>query len=81
MAYYSVNKKAFELFLTDKKKKIKKSLNIDNKMLGISKIDKKSDYIMIKAIYLWNNMTREYQQKYIDQVKDKMNVIYDLRPL
>ena len=81
MAYDSVNKKAFELFLNDKKKKIKKSLNIDNKMLGIRKIDKKSDYIMIKAIYLWNNMTREYQQKYIDQVKDKMNVIYDLREL
>ena len=81
MGYDSVNKKAFELFLTDKKKKIKKSLNIDNKMLGISKIDKKSDYIMIKAIYLWNNMTREYQQKYIDQVKDKINVIYDLRAL
>ena len=81
MAYDSVNKKAFELFLEDKKKKIKKSLNIDNKMLGINKIDKKSDYIIIKAIYLWNNMTREYQQKYIDQVKDKMNVIYDLRDL
>ena len=81
MAYDSVNKKAFELFLTDKKKKIKKSLNIDNKMLGINKIDKKSDYIIIKAIYLWNNMTREYQQKYIDQVKDKINVIYDLREL
>ena len=81
MSYDSVNKKAFELFLNDKKKKIKKSLNIDNKMLGIRKIDKKSDYIMIKAIYLWNNMTREYQQKYIDQVKNKINVIYDLRPL
>ena len=81
MTYDSVNQKAFELFLTDKKKKIKKSINLDNKMLGINKIDEKSDYIMIKAIYLWNNMTREYQQKYIDQVKDKMNVIYDLRAL
>ena len=36
---------------------------------------------MIKAIYLWNNMTHENQQKYIDQVKDKINVVYDLRPL
>jgi hypothetical protein len=81
MEYDSVNKKAFDLFLEDKKKKIQKSINLDNKMLGISKIDKKSDYIIIKAIYLWNNMTREYQQKYIDQVKDTLNVIYDLRPL
>ena len=81
MAYDSVNKKAFELFLTDKRKKIKKSLNIDNKMLGISKIDKKSDYIMIKAIYLWNNMTHENQQQYLDQVKDKINISYDFIPI
>jgi len=81
MEYDSINREAFELFLEDKKKKIKKSLNIDNKMLGINKIDKKSDYIIIKAIYLWNNMTRENQQKYIDQVKDKINVVYDFRPL
>lgn len=81
MTYDSVNKKAFELFLTDKKKKIKKSINIDNKMLGINKIDEKSDYIMIKAIYLWNNMTHENQQHYLDQVKEKLNVIYDLIPI
>ena len=81
MAYDSVNQKAFELFLTDKKKKIKKSINLDNKMLGINKIDEKSDYIMIKAIYLWNNMTHENQQQYLDQVKDKINIVYDLRPL
>jgi hypothetical protein len=81
MAYDSVNKKAFELFLTDKKKKIKKSINIDNKMLGINKIDDKSDYIMIKAIYLWNNMTHENQQQYLDQVKDKINISYDLIPI
>lgn len=81
MEYDSINRKAFELFLEDKREKIKKSLNIDNKMLGINKIDKKSDYIIIKAIYLWNNMTRENQQKYIDQVKDKINVVYDFRPL
>jgi hypothetical protein len=79
MAYDSVNQKAFELFLTDKTKKIKKSINLDNKMLGINKIDEKSDYIMIKAIYLWNNMTLETQQKYIAQVLSKLNVIYDLR--
>jgi len=81
MAYDSVNQKAFELFLTDKTKKIKKSINLDNKMLGINKIDEKSDYIMIKAIYLWNNMTHETQQKYIAQVLSKLNVIYDLRPI
>ena len=81
MSCDNINKKAFEIFLKDNQKKIKKSLNIDNKILGISKIDKKSDYIMIKAIYLWNNMTHENQQKYIDQVKDKINVVYDLRPL
>ena len=81
MSLDNVNENAFAIFLQDKNKKILKSINIDNKLMGIDIIDNTSDDVKIKAIYLWNNMTEHKQQKYIDQVKDKLDVSYDYTSL
>lgn len=81
MSQENINNKAFEMFMNHKKKKIIKSINIDNKLMGIDIIDNTSDDVKIKAIYLWNNMTEHKQQKYIDQVKDKLDVSYDYTSL
>jgi hypothetical protein len=81
MSLDNINNKAFELFLLNKNKKIIKSINIDNKLMGIDLIDDKSEYIKIKAIYLWNNMEECIQQKYIDKFKDKLDISYDFTEL
>tara|TARA_B110000285_G_C14764655_1_gene441163 strand:+ start:278 stop:523 length:246 start_codon:yes stop_codon:yes gene_type:complete len=81
MSLDTINNKAFELFLLEKHKKIIKSINIDNKLMGIDLIDDKSEYIKIKAIYLWNNMEECIQQKYIDKFKDKLDISYDFTEL
>ena len=79
MSLDNINDSAFQLFLTAKKDKIIKSLNIDNKLMGIPKIDNESQYIKIKAIYLWNNMEEEKQYEYINNVKDlNVTIIYKL---
>ena len=81
MSLDNVNDNAFAIFLQDKNKKILKSINIDNKLMGIDIIDDTSEDVKIKAIYLWNNMTEQKQQKYIDNVKDKLDVSYDYTSL
>lgn len=83
MSDESINQKAFELFLEEKKKKILKSINIDNKLIGIKKLDKNTEYIRIKAIYLWNNMVQDTQRIYINKIITKssqstMNTDYNL---
>jgi hypothetical protein len=81
MSLENINNKAFELFLQHKKNKIIKSINIDNKLMGIDIIDHKSQDLKIKAIYLWNNMKQEKQQKYIDQFKNNLESSYDFTKL
>jgi len=81
MTLENVNDNAFIIFLQEKNKKILKSINIDNKLMGIDIIDDTSEDVKIKAIYLWNNMTEQKQQKYIDNVKDKLDVSYDYTSL
>ena len=81
MSEESINQTAFELFLEEKTNKILKSINIDNKLIGIEKLDKNTEYIRIKAIYLWNNMIQEKQQKYIDKFKNKLESTYDFTEL
>ena len=72
----TINNKAFNLFLTKKKKKIIKSINIENKLTGNNvNIDK--SVVKTKAIRLWNIMTEEKQQKYINKIKDNLDVSYD----
>ena len=83
MSDESINQKAFELFLEEQKKKILKSINIDNKLIGIKKLDKNTEYIRIKAIYLWNNMVQDTQRIYINKIITKssqstMNTDYNL---
>ena len=78
MSLENINNKAFELFMNRKKNKIIKSINIDNKLMGIDLIDETSNNVKIKAIYLWNNMNEEKQQKYIDQFKNKLEISYEL---
>jgi hypothetical protein len=78
MSLEHINNKAFELFMNRKKNKIIKSINIDNKLMGIDLIDETSNNVKIKAIYLWNNMNEEKQQKYIDQFKNKLEISYEL---
>ena len=86
MSDESINQKAFELFLEKKKKKILKSINIDNKLIGIKKLDKNTEYIRIKAIYLWNNMVQDTQSIYINKIiknstQSTMNGDYNLLPV
>jgi hypothetical protein len=81
MSLENINNKAFELFLQEKRKQIIKSINIDNKLMGLDLIDDKSEYIKIKAIYLWNNMDECVLQKYIDQFKDYLEISYDFKEL
>lgn len=81
MSLENINNKAFELFLQHKKNKIIKSINIDNKLMGIDIIDHTSQDLKIKAIYLWNNMKQEKQQKYIDQFKNNLELSYDFTKL
>ena len=86
MSDESINQKAFELFLEEKKKKILKSINIDNKLIGIKKLDKNTEYIRIKAIYLWNNMVQDTQSIYINKIiknstQSTMNGDYNLLPV
>jgi len=81
MSLENINNKAFELFLQHKKNKIIKSINIDNKLMGLDILDDSSPDIKIKAIYLWNNMNQEKQQKYIDKFKNKLESSYDLTEL
>jgi len=81
MSLENINNKAFELFLQHKKNKIIKSINIDNKLMGIDIIDHTSQDLKIKAIYLWNNMKQEKQQKYIDQFKNNLESSYDFTKL
>jgi|TARA_B110001469_G_C9622305_1_gene310273 hypothetical protein len=86
MSEESINQRSFELFLDEKKKKILKSINIDNKLIGIEKLDKHTDFIRIKAIYLWNNMSQDRQRMYINKIKKNtpqstMNSGYNLLPV
>lgn len=81
MSLENINNKAFELFFQNKKKNIIKSINIDNKLMGLDILDDSSPDIKIKAIYLWNNMRQEKQQKYIDKFKNKLESSYDLTEL
>ena len=81
MSQENINNKAFELFMNHKKKKIIKSINIDNKLMGIELIDESSPDVRIKAIYLWNNMDEEKIQKYIDKFKNKLEISYDFTEL
>lgn len=81
MSLENINNKAFEMFMNHKKKKIIKSINIDNKLMGIELIDKKSPDIRIKAIYLWNNMNEEKQQNYINKFRDNLDSSYDFKNL
>jgi len=81
MSLENINNKAFELFLQHKKNKIIKSINIDNKLMGIDIIDHTSQDLKIKSIYLWNNMAKEKQQKYIDKFKNKLELSYDFTKL
>jgi len=81
MSLENINNKAFELFLQHKKNKIIKSINIDNKLMGIDIIDHTSQDLKIKSIYLWNNMKQEKQQKYIDQFKNNLELSYDFTKL
>jgi hypothetical protein len=81
MSLENINNKAFELFFQKKSKKIIKSINIDNKLMGLDLIDDKSEYIKIKAIYLWNNMDKCVQQKYIDHFKNYLEISYDFKEL
>lgn len=81
MSLENINNKAFELFLQHKKNKIIKSINIDNKLMGIDIIDHTSQDLKIKAIYLWNNMKQDKQQKYIDQFKNNLELSYDFTKL
>ena len=74
-----INKKAFNIFLEEKQKKILKSINIDNKILGINKIDKHNEIVKIKGIYLWNNMNPDMQLMYINKVKQTIDLEYDLK--
>ena len=66
----------FKLFFTKKKKKIMKSINIDNKLTG-NKLGIDEYIVKTKAIQLWNIMTEEKQQKYINKIKDNLDVSYD----
>lgn len=85
MSEESINQTAFELFLEEKTNKILKSINIDNKLIGIEKLDKNTEYIRIKAIYLWNNMSEYTQIMYINKVKNTtqstINSDYNLLPV
>lgn len=81
MSLENINNKAFEFFMNHKKNKIIKSINIDNKLMGIDIIDHTSQDLKIKAIYLWNNMKQEKQQKYIDQFKNNLESSYDFTKL
>ena len=72
----TINNKAFNLFLTKKKKKIMKSINIDNKLTG-NKLGIDEYIVKTKAIRLWNIMNEEKQQKYINKIKDELDVSYD----
>ena len=81
MSLENINNKAFNIFLNLKKSKIIKSLNIDYKLMGIDKIKADSEYIKIKAYYLWNNMSEENQLIYINQIKNKLDVSYDFKKL
>jgi hypothetical protein len=74
-----IDKKAFYIFLEDKHKKILKSINIDNKILGINKIDKNNEIVKIKGIYLWNNMIPDMQLMYINKVKKTIDLDYDFK--
>jgi len=78
MSLQSLNDKAFQLFFETKKKKILKSINIDNKIMGIDLFKKDDSSVNIKAIYLWNNMDAVLQQTYIDKVKDNLDTSYTL---
>ena len=49
--------------------------------MGLDLIDNKSEYIKIKAIYLWNNMDECVQQKYINQFKTYLDISYDFKEL
>ena len=81
MSLENINNKAFEFFMNHKKNKIIKSINTDNKLMGLDIIDDTSEDIKIKAIYLWNNMIQEKQQKYIDKFKNKLESTYDFTEL
>ena len=81
MSLENINNKAFEFFMNNKKNKIIKSINIDNKLMGIDIIDHTSENVKIKAIYLWNNMIQEKQQKYINKFKNKLESSYDFTEL
>lgn len=81
MSLENINNKAFDMFMNNKKKKIVKSINIDNKLMGIELINETSQDVKIKAIYLWNNMNEEKQQKYIDKFKNKLDTSYDFTEL
>ena len=72
----TINNKAFNLFFKKKKKKIMKSINIDNKLTG-NKLGIDEYIVKTKAIQLWNIMTEEKQQKYINKIKDNLDVSYD----
>jgi len=81
MSLENINNKAFNFFMNHKKNKIIKSINTDNKLMGLDIIDDTSEDIKIKAIYLWNNMIQEKQQKYIDKFKNKLESTYDFTEL
>jgi len=53
-----------------------KSINIDNKLTG-NKLGIDEYIVKTKAIQLWNIMTEEKQQKYINKIKDNLDVSYD----
>ena len=71
----TINNKAFNLFLRKKKKKIIKSINIDNKLTG-NKLGIDEYIVKTKAIQLWNIMNEEKQQKYINKIKDDLEISY-----
>ena len=76
-----VNNKAFNLFLKKKEKRIIKSINIDHKLSGKDTIKSKDPFIKTKAIQLWNIMTEEKQQKYIDKIKHDLDMSHKLLSL
>ena len=53
-----------------------KSINIDNKLTG-NKLGIDEYIVKTKAIRLWNIMNEEKQQKYINKIKDEIDVSYD----
>ena len=81
MSLENINNKAFNFFMNHKKNKIIKSINTDNKLMGLDIIDDTSEDVKIKAIYLWNNMIQEKQQKYINKFKNKLESSYDFTEL